>query len=324
MRRSLVVTLALVAGLLAVAPSAPAAATPAPAPSWLSCPATDRLQAARGVVLLVAGTGSRPAESFAWGYQRALEADGFATCTAALPEDGLGSFTRAAGRVRRAVVVTAALAGRPVSVVGHSQGGALPVWALRFWPRVAHRLDDVVSLAGPFGGTELADELCTPGRCAALAWQLRVGARTVAALQHAPLPAGPHAPSITSLAAPYDEIVRPQPQASHLDGATNIVLDDVCPADPSEHGLILGDPVGYALTLDALTHPGPADPARIPADTCSQTFIPHGDPAGAPAFLQTLARFTTGLVDPTRWVTSEPRLPAYARPYARVSSPGAG
>ena len=104
MRRSLVVTLALVAGLLAVAPSAPAAATPAPAPSWLSCPATDRLQAARGVVLLVAGTGSRPAESFAWGYQRALEADGFATCTAALPEDGLGSFTRAAVRVRRAVL----------------------------------------------------------------------------------------------------------------------------------------------------------------------------------------------------------------------------
>ncbi len=95
------------------------------------------------------------------------------------------------------------------------------------------------------------------------------------------------------------------------------MLNEVCAADPSEHGLILGDPVGYALTLDALTHPGPADPSRIPASTCSETFIPHGDPAGSTAFGQSIARFTTGILDPNRWVTSEPPLPAYARPYAR-------
>ena len=322
MRRSLVVTLALVAGLLAVA-RPHRRRPPAPAPSWLSCPATDRLQAAGRRAPSSPARGPARRSPFAWGYQRALEADGFATCTAALPEDGLGSFTRAAVRVRRAVVVTAALAGRPVSVVGHSQGRALPVWALKFWPRVAHRLDDVVSLAGPFGDRARRRALHprvgaphSPGSCA---W---VPARSLPCSTPAP---GRSARALDHVAGrPYDEIVRPQPQASHLDGATNIVLDDVCPADPSEHGLILGDPVGYALTLDALTHPGPADPARIPADTCSQTFIPHGDPAGAPAFLQTLARFTTGLVDPTRWVTSEPRLPAYARPYARVSSPGAG
>ena len=286
-------------------------------PAWLTCPSVRALHAARGVVLLVPGTGSRPDEAFSWGYQRALAADGFATCTVALPDDGLGSFTRAAVRVRKAIRATADLADRRISVVGHSQGGALPVWAVKFWPGSARRVDDIVSLAGPFGGTRLGNELCTAGRCAALAWQLRVGARTVAALQHAPLPTGRKAPDVTSLAGPYDEIVRPQPYASHLDGATNVVLNEVCPADPSEHGLILGDPVGYALALDALTHRGPADPGRIPASTCNQTFIPHGDPTGSPAFLQSVARFATGLADPTRWVTSEPPVPAYARRYAR-------
>ncbi|MFA6576492.1 MAG: lipase, partial [Nocardioides sp.] len=151
----------------------------------------------------------------------------------------------------------------------------------------------------------------------ALAWQLRRGARTVAALQRAPLPDGPSATAVTSISSLYDEIVRPQPTASHLVGATNIVLQDVCAQDPSEHGLILGDQVGYALTLDALTHRGPARPHRLPGDTCEQTFIPHGDPAASPVFLQSVVRFSTGLLDPRRWVDREPALPAYARPYGR-------
>jgi triacylglycerol lipase len=94
------------------------------------------------------------------------------------------------------------------------------------------------------------------------------------------------------------------------------VLQDVCAADPSEHGIILGDPVAYALTRDALTHRGPARPERLPASTCEQTFIPNGDPTGSPVFLQSVARFATCLLDPTRWVDREPRLPAYARPWA--------
>ena len=98
-------------------------------------------------------------------------------------------------------------------------------------------------------------------------------------------------------------------------GATNVMLQDVCAADPSEHGVILGDPVAYALALDALTHRGPARPSRLPATTCQETFIPHGDAAGSYVFLQGVARFATGLTDPRRWVDSEPRVPAYARPW---------
>jgi hypothetical protein len=296
----------------------PASAAPGDRYSATTCQPRDELRAARGVVLLVAGTGATAEETWSWGYQLALRADGFATCTIELPDHGLGSFTNAAGYVAAGIRKAHRLAGRRIAVVGHSQGGALPVWAVKFWPGAGARVSDVVSLSGPFGGTALANELCLPGRCAALAWQLRQGARTVAALQRAPLPDGPRATAVTSISSLYDEIVRPQPQASHLDGATNIVLQDVCAQDPSEHGVILGDPVGYALTLDALTHRGPASAARLPGDTCEQTFIPHGDPTGSPVFLQSVVRFTTGLLDPRRWVDREPALPAYARRYARL------
>lgn len=323
MRLARVLTSLIVAAVAAQGPVAPPAlAVPVQAhagvdaPAWLDCPSRATMRSARGVVLLVPGTGSKPEEVWSWSYEPALAADGFATCTVALPDDGLGSFTTAAKRVRRAIKATARLADRRISVVGHSQGGALPVWAVKFWAGSAQRVKDVVSLAGPFGGTRLGNELCAASRCATLAWQLRVGAHHVAALQHAPLPTGRRAPSVTSIAGLYDEIVRPQPTASRLGGAANVILQDVCAHDPSEHGLILGDPVGYALTLDALTHRGPADPSRLPVTTCEQTFIPHGDLAGSYVFLDSLTRFTTGLLDPRRWVDAEPPVPAYARPWA--------
>lgn len=307
--------LATVAALLLapLAAVAPASAAPGSA-DWLACPSQAELRAARGVVLLVPGTGSTPEEAWSWNYVPALAADGFATCTVALPSDGLGELVPAADRVRAAIERTAALAGRRISVVGHSQGGALPVWDVKFFPAVAAKVDDVISLAGPFGGTRLGNELCLLARCAPLAWQLRVGSEHVHALRAAPIPAGV---SITSLAGRYDEIVRPQPQASTLPGATNILLPDVCAHDPSEHGLILGDPLAYALTLDALTHPGPAVPARLPATTCSELLIPEFDPTRAPLFLLSVARFATGLLDPSRWVAAEPAVPAYARPWTR-------
>ena len=321
MRRALLVTLVLIVSLVATPSRASAqapssATTRATSPAWLSCPSRAEMRAARGVVLLVPGTGSRPHESWSWSYQPALAADGFATCTVALPDDGLGSFTRAAVRVRKAIRLTSRRAGHRIGVVGHSQGGALPVWAIKFWKGSARRVSDVVSLAGPFNGTQLGNELCATQRCAPLAWQLRQGSQHVSALQRAPLPDRRRAPAVTSLFSRYDEVVRPAETASHLDGASNVLLQDVCAHDPSEHGLILGDPLAYALTLDALTHRGPADPARLPPTTCQEVFIPNGDLAGSGVFLDSVARFATGLLNPSRWVEAEPPVPAYARRWA--------
>jgi hypothetical protein len=37
---------------------------------------------------------------------------------------------------------------------------------------------------------------------------------------------------------------------------------------------MLEDPVVYALVLDALRHPGPADPARVDAALCAKALLP--------------------------------------------------
>ena len=98
------------------------------------------------------------------------------------------------------------------------------------------------------------------------------------------------------------------------------MLQDVCVQDPSEHGVILGDPVAYALTLDALTHRGPAQPARLPADHLRAVLHPARRRGRLYVFLEGVARFATGLADPRRWVDAEPPVPAYARRWAALSS----
>ena len=312
-----VLTTALIAVGLGTAPAqsadGPALTTsPAKLRKATECQRPAKLESARGVVLLVHGTGEEKEESWSWSYEPALHADGFATCSVQLPGHALGDFTVSAEYVVAAIRIAYRKAGRPIGVVGYSQGAMLPVWAIKFWPDLPAKVTDIVGLAGPYDGTHLGNELCASGQCAPLAWQLRQGSRHITALRNAPLPDVP----VTSVFSRNDEIVRPQPEASTLPGATNVLLQDVCVLDPSEHGMMPGDPVADALALDALTHAGPADPKRIPADTCQQTFIPHGDPTGSYVFLEGVARLVVGLSDPQRWVDQEPPVPAYARPYA--------
>ncbi len=311
--------LVLLLGLVLLVPSGGAAADPAGPPltespaalvAATTCDPEAQLQAAPHVVLLVHGTATTPKESWSWSYERALHADGFALCTVTLPDFGLGSMTRAAEYVVAAARIAIERSGKRIAIIGHSQGGQIAAWVTRFWPDVAAGVHDVVALASPMNGTALGNTLCALRRCSALAWQSRRGSATVAALQRAPIPAGV---DTTSIATRYDQIVFPQPAASRLPGARDILLQRVCPTDPVEHNLILGDPVTYALAVDAITHEGPADPARIPRSTCQQLFIPHGDFAGASAGLTSIARFFTGILDPRRFVKAEPPLPAYAQ-----------
>ena len=46
--------------------------------------------------------------------------------------------------------------------------------------------------------------------------------------------------------------------------------------------LVSYDAVGYALAVDALTHDGPADPARIDRGVCDEEFHPGVDAATFP------------------------------------------
>ena len=70
----------------------------------------------------------------------------------------------------------------------------------------------------------------------------------------------------TVIATKYDEVVTPY-SSGFLSGSsvTNITLQDLCPADTSEHLRTPYDPAAIQITLNALGRSGPADPAFRPA-----------------------------------------------------------
>lgn len=243
---------------------------------------------------------------------------GYGFCTVDLPGRSLTNFVGSAERVADAVAYAHTRAGRKISIMGHSQGGTLVAWAAKFFPDVAARTDDVIALAGDFGGTALLAPTCLDGACPEVTWQLIVGSRHLQALRGAPFPKGPSFSSIYSTA---DEVVFPQPAGSMLPGASNVSLQDVCGVRPVEHGGILADSVAYALVRDALVNAGPTDLARIPLTTklaaCASIHQPGADPTGYRQFVPTVSALIDGtLLGGQPDVDQEPALPAYAERFA--------
>ena len=242
-------------------------------------------------VLLIHGTWTNPDESWSWGYRRALPAAGRPTCTVLLPDRALRDVQSSVEYVVYGIRRIADRAGRKISVIGHSQGALLPTLALRVWPDLASKVDDFVGLAGVYGhGSTYMDSDCRL-RCPPSQHQMRPASRLLQAYRRRALPNGPSYTSILSLA---DEIVTPQPRASTLAGARNVVLQDFCGYPrPIDHIAIVGDAVTYAIATDALAHPGPADPDRVSRAVCLDTYMPGADVArslrGIPTVLATLA-----------------------------------
>ncbi len=259
----------------------PASADPAQPGPRLRAPETqlDRALSCHGrigpasptPVLLVHGTGVTSDENWHT-YVPWLRGTGRGVCTVELVKRGTVDLQRSVERVVHAIRVMAHRHGGRVAVIGHSQGGTQLVYAIRFWPDLAHLVDDYVGLAPLLQKSMFGDLRCQTS-CGEPIQQMRSGARWLRQFMAHPLPAGP---SYTTVASRYDEVVVPAPQSSHLDGARNIVLQDLCgPQKYADHYTFAVDGTTSDIVLDALDHPGPADPARLPADSCTQAF-PRG------------------------------------------------
>jgi hypothetical protein len=70
-----------------------------------------------------------------------------------------------------------------------------------------------------------------------------------------------------------------QSQALSGDAVTNVVLQDRCPQDSTEHVGVIYDPVALQWVRNALGRPCPADPAFVPA--CSGPAAGSGASAGS-------------------------------------------
>jgi hypothetical protein len=205
---------------------------------------------------------------------------------------------------------------RRVDIIGHSQGGMVPRWALRFWPGTRGMVDDMIGMSPSNHGTVDAVPACTTG-CAPAFWQQRTGSNFLSALNsyRETFPGI----SYTSVYTRTDEVVVPNlgPEASsalHGGGGqiTNVAIQDVCPADPSEH-LAIGtyDNTAYALAIDALTHRGPANPERVAASTCDHPLMPGVRPSSLVADYAHELAYIGNVIATSPRVASEPPLACY-------------
>src|SRR4051812_118876 len=270
-------------------------------------------------VLLVPGTGEDP-DFYNWNYMPALTKLGIPWCAVTVPSHATADIQINGEYVVNAMRTMYARAGRRISIIGHSQGGMVPRWALRFWPDTRQMIDDLVGLAPSNHGTMNARATCGPTGCNAASWQQRDDSKFIAALND---PQETFAGiSYTVVYTHTDEVVTPNGDEKTGSSALrtgpgairNVAIQDLCPNDTAEP-LQLGssDPVGYALAIDALTHAGPADPSRFDPALCAQPAQPGVNPATGPAdalaaYGKVLNQFGTG--SPS--LTAEPPLACYA------------
>jgi hypothetical protein len=267
-------------------------------------------------VLLVPSTGSNPPHNFGWNWKPALNNLGIPWCAVTLPDNALDDIQVAGEFVVNGIRTMYAAAGRRIAVMGHSQGGMVPRWALRFWPDTRAMVDDQIGFAPSNHGTVDADPACS-FPCPAAFWQQQDRAEFIKALNsyQETFPGI----SYTEIYTHTDQIVVPNfddTGSSSLHGGggqiENVAIQDVCPLDLSEH-LAVGtmSNVAYSLAIDALEHPGPADPSRIPASVCNQYFMPGVNQA---TVLTDFASLSTDLAENIangRKVPAEPALKCY-------------
>jgi hypothetical protein len=284
-------------------------------------------RATREPVLLLPGTGTTPRTDFAWNYEPALTRAGIPWCAVELPRSALGDIQVAAEYVVHGIRTLRARSGHRIGIVGHSQGGMIGRWALRWWPDTRRMVADLVGNAPSNHGTVDARAFgleCLTVGCAPAIVQQRDDSAFIRALNSRQETfAGV---DYTVNWSAYDEVVVPATGARlHGPGRiANTRIQDVCPGDLAEH-LAIGtfDNTAWALTLDALTHPGPANPARLSRRAvCAHPLMPGVDPASFAADLAAAGAALGAAIATDHSVRAEPRLACYVTASCAARSGG--
>jgi hypothetical protein len=279
----------------------------------LQCPAEFR--SAHEPVLLVHGTTLTAESNWSWNYGKTLPGAGYDVCLVDLPDRARADMQVSTEYVVHAVRSIAERSGKKVDVVGFSQGPLEPRWAIKWWPDMPNLIDDLVAQAGVAHGFSETEVICSQS-CIAPFWQMKPESKFLASLN-----AGDETPgdvSYTSVFSRTDQFVwlagaggNPWDDSASLEGASNIAVQDLCPGRSVDHVQVVYDAVFYAVTMDALSHPGPADPGRVVASVCAQGAMPGVDMGEAAQRTVEINRDLLMLTG-EHHTPSEPALAAYA------------
>jgi pimeloyl-ACP methyl ester carboxylesterase len=225
-------------------------------------------------VVLLHGLGARAQENWSV-IGPALKADGYCVFAVSYGMDPRtrGFFYRPGGTIdaRQSAGEIGAFVDRvldatgaeEVDFVGHSEGTMTPRWYLERLGGAA-KVKRYVALTPLWRGTNIGqaalmrdsggplsavviggfDQFCAfcpqAIRGSAFLNDLNADGEAIPGVEH------------TNIATRYDELVQPYTSGIMRDGGTNIVLQDVCPNDVSEHGAVAFDPPVVRMVRNAL------------------------------------------------------------------------
>jgi hypothetical protein len=310
--------MALLVSLTAGVASSPAAASgpaltvpEADLAAAFHCP-IDPTNAQTTPLMFVTGTGTTGDQAYLIG-QDAFEAYGHPVCFMNFPDFMTADIQISVQYLVYGLRREFEMAGRRVAVAGISQGGLLPRFALTYWPDLRRTVSDVIAAAGTQHGTTI-DGGCSPTTpCPPAGWQQLAGSNLLDALNGQP-DETPGRVSYTTVRSLTDQTVQPQGgkhPTSALNGATNILIQDVCPGRQTTHIGTIVDSVTFAALLDAVGHDGrekkgAAKVSRLPADVCDHPYATGLDEATTTAFLTASGGLVSGQQDAAPKVPAEP------------------
>jgi hypothetical protein len=268
-------------------------------------------------IMLVTGTGYTGDEAYAIG-KPAFEKLGHPVCYVNFPFRTTGDIQVSAEYLVYGIRRMEKKVGkkRKIAIFGVSQGGLLPRWALMFWPSLRRGVSDVVAVSGTQHGTTVGTcskkAPCTPAN-----WQQKRRSHLLAAINREPDETPGNTIGWTTVRSSTDEVVQPQTGSdptSSLDGASNILIQNVCPTREVNHLGTAIDSVTFAAFVDAITHKGATQTGRISPKVCDTPYAP-GISAVPPAQSRVVAAADESQTAPL--VKKEPVVRSYAKRIVR-------
>lgn len=184
---------------------------------------------------------------------------------------GVGDMRGSARELARVVDrVLASTGARRVDLVGHSQGGLMPLYYLSLIGG-ARKVRRMIGIEGPVNGMSLYGVLTLVASnplTAALAYaaipamaDVTTGSRFVRSIARAGL-VEPEVRYVSIVSSASGVIAVPEARLPRAPNTKNIVLQDVCPLDLADHGTVVYDDITLRVVMNEL------DPAHAQRVRC--------------------------------------------------------
>jgi len=276
-------------------------------------------------VLLSPGTGVTGSQTFSGNFQKQLSnSSTMEPVVLNIPDNLLDDVQTNAEYVAYAINYVSGISNnKNVSIITWSQGSIDMQWAVKYFTSTRSAVSDFIAVSPDLKGSAIAGNISALGAIsiAPALWQQANTSTLIATLRAN----GGDAAIVptTAIYSSADEVVKPQigDTASGFFqpgvGASNSQVQTVCPNQAAggnfTHEGMLYNSLAFALAVDAMSNPGPANVNRLDLKTvCAAALSPGLTAADKSTTDATIGEAAANILAYTKGVTAEPPIKAYA------------